>query len=107
MSDALTISINLILLLINRTVRYVTDAGHPGEPQAEQSRGFNCNEAYADPKVISLAVAFDATKTCSSVGCASTAFARGYLGESSPRLHQDGACRNSTAVEGWPCGGSV
>ena len=51
MSDALTISINVILLLINRTVRYVTDAGHPGEPQAEQSRGFDCNEAYADPKV--------------------------------------------------------
>ena len=78
MSDALTISINLILL--NRTVRYITDTGYPGEPQAEQSRGFDCNEAYADPKVISLAVAFDATKTSSFVGYASTAFARGCLG---------------------------
>ena len=78
----MTININLILL--NRTVRYMTDAGHPGEPQAEQPRGFDCNEAYADPKVISLAVAFDATKIYSSVGYASTAFARGYLGESSP-----------------------
>ena len=36
--DALTISINLIFR--NRSVRYITDAGHPGEPQAEQSRGF-------------------------------------------------------------------
>lgn len=63
---------------------YITDAGHPEEPQAEQSRVFDCNEAYADLKVISLAVAFDASKTCSSVGYASTAFARGYPGESSP-----------------------
>ena len=78
----MTISINLILL--NRTVRYITDAGHPGEPQAEQPRGFDCNEAYADPEVISLAVVFDATKIYSSVGYASTAFARGYLRESSP-----------------------
>ena len=36
--DALTISINLIFR--KRSVRYITDAGHPGEPQAEQSRGF-------------------------------------------------------------------
>ena len=50
MSDALTISINLILL--NRTVRYITDTGYLGEPQPEQSRRFDCNEAYADPKVI-------------------------------------------------------
>ena len=81
MSDALTISINLILL--NRTVRYITDTGYLGEPQPEQSRGFDCNEAYpklSDPKVISLAVAFDATKTSSFVGYASTAFARGCLG---------------------------
>ena len=36
--DALTININLIFR--NRSVRYITDAGHPGEPQAEQSREF-------------------------------------------------------------------
>ena len=36
--DALTISIYLIFL--KRSVRYITDAGHPGEPQAEQPRGF-------------------------------------------------------------------